>query len=370
MKYDFGIELNNRNSMTILLEKIKPNSSILEFGCASGRMTRHLKETLDCDVYIVEIDQDGYDKAMCYAKNGLLGDIEDFAWENAFQGVRFDYVVFADVLEHLVNPLDVLRRVVKYLSEDGIILVSIPNIAHDSVIVDLINNRFKYRELGILDNTHLRFFTRESLRELFMEANLSIVSEEAIYKDITMTEFGNSYRDIPFNLRLAMQNRSFKQIYQFVYQVKVKNEDDNQNTVTNLIERFNDETFRCYIDTGNGYNETQVISRGIKCGKNEILLDLTAYGELQTLRFDFIDEQCCVMVNSLIIDGNSIECDKLSGNYSFALDNIYVYNDDDPQIYLTSIGKSIKSLCIEFTVEKLYKQELLSLFISGNHQKG
>ena len=93
----------------------------------------------------------------------------------------FDCIFFNDVLEHMVDPAAALRRAQKYLVPDGKIVASIPNIAHFPTVWRLVaRGQWEYTERGILDRTHLRFFTRQSIRRLFEEAGFSIKLLEGI----------------------------------------------------------------------------------------------------------------------------------------------------------------------------------------------
>lgn len=86
-----------------------------------------------------------------------------------------DLVLFLDVLEHLVRPEEVLKRLTSTLGRDGTVIVSVPNVAHASVSIPLLLGRFDYRSAGILDRTHLRFFVRETAVALLESAGLSVV---------------------------------------------------------------------------------------------------------------------------------------------------------------------------------------------------
>ncbi len=87
----------------------------------------------------------------------------------------FDAIVYGDVLEHLVNPLNVLTELNRLLAPGGTVVISVPNIAHLYVRLLLLFGRFDYIDRGILDRTHLRFFTERSLREFIAEAGLRVV---------------------------------------------------------------------------------------------------------------------------------------------------------------------------------------------------
>jgi len=86
----------------------------------------------------------------------------------------FDVIVLGDVLEHLQDPLQVLRDLLRYLKPDGKLIVSVPNIAHLFIRLNLLVGRFEYTDRGILDRTHLRFFTRRSFRQLLEEASVVV----------------------------------------------------------------------------------------------------------------------------------------------------------------------------------------------------
>ena len=157
-KYDFEIDLTANSSTGIILNKIREDSVVLEFGCATGRMTRYMKEVLGCRVYIVEYDKDAYQTALQYAEDGLCDDIMQFQWVEKFQDINFDAIIFADVLEHLTRPEQVLEQAGHLLKEDGNIYVSIPNITHNDILMKLYDNRFDYTPTGILDDTHVHFW--------------------------------------------------------------------------------------------------------------------------------------------------------------------------------------------------------------------
>ena len=107
-KYDCELNLKDRNSLSILVERIKTNSVVLEFGPANGRMTKYMKEQLNCKVFAVEIDEQSARDAAQYTEKIVLDSIENYSWKEEFKNIKFDYIIFADVLEHLYFPEEVL----------------------------------------------------------------------------------------------------------------------------------------------------------------------------------------------------------------------------------------------------------------------
>ncbi len=168
-KYGAYIELDNFNPLSThhqILTRVRTNSRVLEFGCASGHMSKVLKEDLNCRVTGVERNEKSARQAKQYCERVVIGDIETLDYEKEFPE-RFDVVLFSDVLEHLKEPDRILRTVRNMLTPDGFVLASIPNIAHASVTLPLLEGEFDYQSLGILDKTHLRFYTKSSVEELF-----------------------------------------------------------------------------------------------------------------------------------------------------------------------------------------------------------
>lgn len=157
-----------------IIEMIRPSSRVLEMGCATGYVTQALKERLGCSVCGVEIAADQAALAEQFAERVVVGDIgSPDTWGSV--GGDYDYVIFADVLEHLSDPWEALRRTSGVLRSNGRVIASIPNVASYKVRKDLVLGRFDYTDYGILDNTHLRFFTPKTARALFAETGYDIL---------------------------------------------------------------------------------------------------------------------------------------------------------------------------------------------------
>ena len=229
-KYDTYIDLSKKSSLTYMISNIQEGASVLEFGPATGYMTRYLKEEKKCQVYIVEIDQDSFEEAIQFAEDGICCNAEDMTWVDKFQGQYFDYITFADVLEHMVDPLKVLKNSKIFLKQTGRILISIPNIGNNAVLIDLYNNKFQYRKTGIMDNTHLRFFTYNSLHEFFEKCDLDIVDEDAVvYYDLEYVGFGNQKTDVPPDFWKEISQRKFGFVNQFLFTLSLRNCEKENN---------------------------------------------------------------------------------------------------------------------------------------------
>ena len=226
-KYDFELDMIGDNSNSLILREIVPNSNVLEFGPAHGRMTKYLKETLNCTISIVEKDTESGTQASIFSNYPFVGDywgdIEKYNWLDKFNvlHIKFDYVIFADVLEHLYNPWEVLSSVKRVLKDTGSVLISVPNVAHNSVLIDLFNNKFEYREVGLLDNTHIRFFTQPSLLDMVTKAGFSVKKILDAHNAVENTEFKNSFEDVPEDVAIFLKQREYGDVYQFVWSLSL-----------------------------------------------------------------------------------------------------------------------------------------------------
>lgn len=155
---------------------------ILDVGCGAGRLGASLKAERDRYVAGIELHKESAALAATVLDKVICGSVAEIAMEEVGQPASFDCIIFADILEHLLDPWGTLRRFRTLLAPGGVVVASIPNIGHITIIMDLLRGRWHYRERGLLDQTHLRFFTRRSIEELFRQADLEVVRWEANYR--------------------------------------------------------------------------------------------------------------------------------------------------------------------------------------------
>ena len=156
----------------------KKPSNVLEVGCGCGATLLKIKDLYkDVSLYGIEINPMPAKIASGFS-HVYTGDVETMQF--GYPDNYFDCIIFGDVLEHLRDPWGLLQRIKKHLSPDGVILASLPNIMHFSILLGLINGSWQYTDAGILDKTHLRFFTLEGIISLFHESGYKISNIKAI----------------------------------------------------------------------------------------------------------------------------------------------------------------------------------------------
>jgi 2-polyprenyl-3-methyl-5-hydroxy-6-metoxy-1,4-benzoquinol methylase len=149
-----------------------------------------------------------------------FGNIDGYLWYETLKSEKYDYIIFADVLEHLRCPHEALCNSANLLNKEGCIWISVPNIGHNAVLIDLINDKFIYRDCGLLDKTHISFFTRKSLKKMIRKCNLKIYQQENLINVVDNTEFDNSYEDVPVEIAAFLEKRECGEVYQFVWGLK------------------------------------------------------------------------------------------------------------------------------------------------------
>lgn len=165
-----------KNERIDLLEMVpREAKTILDLGCGEGCAGSKIKERdPGAKVYGVEIDEASGRKAELVLDGVIIGDLEkaDLPFEKKY----FDCIVAADVLEHLVDPWNTLKKIRELLADDGVLVVSIPNIRYYKAIIRLVLGYWDYSGRGIFDISHLRFFCLVNIREMLMDPGFEIVS--------------------------------------------------------------------------------------------------------------------------------------------------------------------------------------------------
>jgi glycosyltransferase involved in cell wall biosynthesis len=156
------------------IEQERPGE-VLEIGTATGYLSAEMTK-LGCLVTGIEQDPEMAEVAKQHCQRMIVGDIEQLDLSDLG---KYDAVVLGDVVEHLRNPRELLQRVTRVLKPGGKILMSLPNVANIWVRLNLLFGRFNYSRVGILDESHLRFFTLESSKKMARDSGLEVINTTA-----------------------------------------------------------------------------------------------------------------------------------------------------------------------------------------------
>ena len=233
----YDIELDDgidNTSHALILDLVGHNKHVLDIGCSTGYLAKVLLER-GCSVDGVEIDTAAAARAEEFCGRVVVGSLDELDLLAELGAGSYDVLVLGDVLEHLVDPGAVLRRVTPLLRPQGSVVISVPNITHGSVRLSLLEGRFEYTEVGLLDRTHVHFFTRASLQRLLRECGLVQVDMRRTTADVEATEIPVDLSRVPRETLDRLAEDRDATSYQFVCRAVV---DDADSAVADLAERM------------------------------------------------------------------------------------------------------------------------------------
>ena len=218
-------------------------AAVLEIGPATGILTRMLSAEQGCEVTAIEIDPMAAERARSLCKAIHIADIESIEISLLLGDQKFNVVTFGDVLEHLRSPVAALKKVKPYIADDGCVVISVPNIAHASIAYELANGRFDYRPTGLLDVTHIRFFTRKSLLQVIDDAGYVVVDFDRVIVNPEQTEFNTKAYSTAQQqlLHYFESSNSESSTYQFIVRVVPRKADKpyvSETVVANLVDKL------------------------------------------------------------------------------------------------------------------------------------
>jgi len=193
----YKISLEPTGTHMLLADNIAPHSKVLDIGCADGYMGEYLIKHKNCELWGIEPFPESFalvqDKGYVFISNN---QIENALLEEKLKNEQFDFILIGDVLEHLVFPGQVLCDLKKFLKPNGVMVVSLPNVGHYSIRRNLLLGKWDMTESGIMDRTHLHFFTLKTAVEL-LEKNGLVVQHvrprgdlERWFRKIGLEKFG------------------------------------------------------------------------------------------------------------------------------------------------------------------------------------
>jgi len=241
-KYDIQLDLDKSpdTSHAYMVDLVGSNKRVLDVGCATGYLAKALT-AFGNTVCGVEYDAGAAEQARPHLETLLVGDLENVDLVEGFGEGSFDVVVFGDVLEHLRDPLAVLRQARPLLKPGGSVVISVPNVAHGDVRLALLRGRFEYRNLGLLDETHVRFFTRESLGTFLADGGFVPVDIRRTTAPLFSTEIGVRREDFDPQLVEQIEADPEATTYQFVVRAV---RDDATRVDVEVVQRAEEQCVR------------------------------------------------------------------------------------------------------------------------------
>lgn len=222
--YSYKVDPKADTAAAHVLRFVGGDKTVLDVGAGPGSITKPMVELNKCRVSAVEFDANSCDVLRGFCDDVVQCDLNDHSWIDILSSRAFDVVVLADVLEHLYDPWTTLKLAAGLLNEQGSVVVSLPHASHAAVIACLLNNDFDYRDWGLLDRTHIRFFSMKNIEALFERAGLKIVDSAFVIRRPEESEFADAWAALPRETRAAVETGAYAHVYQVVVQAVPANE--------------------------------------------------------------------------------------------------------------------------------------------------
>jgi 2-polyprenyl-3-methyl-5-hydroxy-6-metoxy-1,4-benzoquinol methylase len=196
------------------------NKRVLEVGSGPGSITKLLSSVSNCRVTALDVDAESIRKLETYCERTYHVDLNTSNWQNLLQKEeKFDVLVAADVLEHLYDPLAVLKTMKDFLGNDGYIVISLPHVGHSVISACLLDEDFEYGDSGLLDKTHIRFFGIKNMQKLVEDCDMKILQAEFVIRNPNHTEFSKRWAKTSPEIRAALSKNPFGLVYQVIMKI-------------------------------------------------------------------------------------------------------------------------------------------------------
>ena len=214
------INADERTSLSVLAQWVPQGATVLDLGCGSGALGQYLAQHRACTTDGITWSEAEAAHARPHYRRVEVADLETADLHTLLAGQRYDRIVCADVLEHLRQPERILDTCRALLAPDGQLLISVPNAAYCGLVADLLHGEFRYRNEGLLDRTHLRFFTRSSLTRFLHEQQWAINALDTIQCEWQESEFQVTLDSIPPAVTRYLLAQQDALTYQFIAAAK------------------------------------------------------------------------------------------------------------------------------------------------------
>lgn len=207
---------DRHDSLSVISNLIKPGQTVLDLGMGVGGLGQYLSQQFEVLADGVTLNQAEADIASQWYRQTRVADLDSANLSELFDGQRYDCIVCADVLEHLKAPQNLLAQCKNLLEPGGRLLTSVPNAGYCGLVAELIQGEFRYRPEGLLDSTHLRFFTRASLLRFFAENGWAVQATQVTQRSLPTSEFKVAFDSLPPMLARHLLAMPDAQTYQFI----------------------------------------------------------------------------------------------------------------------------------------------------------
>ena len=267
---DITADPQSEDSLSVIAGLIEAGQSLLDLGMGTGGLGKYLRQRQAIVADGVTLNPAEADIARTWYRQAVVADLDRDDLGTLFGRNQYDCIVCADVLEHLKEPQRTLEQCKALLKPGGRLLTSVPNAGYCGLVAELIDGEFRYRSEGLLDSTHLRFFTRASLQRFFAENGWATSTVQTIQRSLSDSEFQVPFDKLPPSVARHLLAMPDALTYQFISVLKVASASDMQDTqqalgssLTNVANASAIFSAQLYLAAGNQYSEaTKLVATG------------------------------------------------------------------------------------------------------------
>jgi len=300
--YEREIDGGVRTSLSVLAARIAPNARVLDLGCGDGALGRYLVQRAVAAPPAIDgltINAAEAERARAHYRRVVVANLDQVDLLQLFERGAYDVIVCADVLEHVLQSPRVLHACRELLAPGGSILLSIPNASYCGLIAELMAGEFRYRPEGLLDATHVRFFTRATLQRFLAENGWHAEHWETITRELPDSEFHAAFDALPPAVARYLLALPDTLTYQFTVQARPADQTDAASLTGPTHEASGDLlparalfSSELFWSVDGNYAQTQKLTaRGeIGCERQTLRFDLPAPSTpVSSLRLDLAD---------------------------------------------------------------------------------
>jgi len=218
---------NPNTSLHKIFSLISPQSNtILDVGCSSGYLGQYIKQISNNKIKVdgIELDKNDYKIAQQYLDTVINIDIQNI---NNLKKItqKYDTIIFADILEHTINPHQILKQLSNNLQPTGQVIISLPNIIHQSIVLEVLSGQWNYEESGLLDKTHVHFFDFNEIVRLIENNSLYINKIDFSIFDLPKQKISKilQKQNLKKNIEIIkLLKKPQHQIFQYIISASIK----------------------------------------------------------------------------------------------------------------------------------------------------
>ncbi len=352
--YTRTFQPDSGESLALVAKHIPAASRVLDIGCGAGDLGHYLRVEKACTV--IGIDYSAASLAVAADKLDKILQV-DLNMQSVHEHVetdgKFDVIVMADILEHLMNPQAVLASAQQLLAADGKVLISIPNAGYVGALLSLYDDEWNYREEGILDRTHVRFYTQKSIMALLTDNGFDSYLCDRVRRDLLDSEFQQRIDNQVDSVRNWLLAKPEGSTYQFIIEARPTTQQYRFPAVAKSLPMSLQHIVKIYwqADVLEAFDATNYALQRGEMGKQNCLRFKVGLGQIHKIRLNFADRRGVYCLDQIrIFNGKQLLWSAQQNNYTIELSDSGANHKRLPMVAMAYHAEAFLLLTLEKAV--------------------